>query len=81
MHKKGRKKNEVMSNIVYIRKAYICLYVYIFIINENKILQSDIQSQTQLNIAINILLRIYIFTEYKPANTIIYTYINSDLYY
>ncbi len=42
MHKKGRKKNEVMSNIVYIRKAYICLYVYIFIINENKILQSDI---------------------------------------
>ena len=42
MHKKGRKKNEVMSNIVYIRKAYICLYVCIFIINENKILQSDI---------------------------------------
>ena len=42
MHKKGRKKNEVMSNIVYIRKAYICLYVYILIINENKILQSDI---------------------------------------
>ena len=28
-----------------------------------------------------ILLRIYIFTEHKPVNTIINTYINSDLYY
>ena len=27
------------------------------------------------------LLCIYIFTEHKPLNTIIYTYINSDLYY
>ena len=34
MCKKGRKKNDVMSNIVYIRKAYICLYVYILITNE-----------------------------------------------
>lgn len=42
MCKKERKKNDVTSNIVYIRKAYICLYVYIFIINENKVLQSDI---------------------------------------
>ncbi len=39
MHKKERKKNEVMSNIVYITKAYICLYVYIFITNENYVLQ------------------------------------------
>jgi len=31
--------------------------------------------------ALYILLRIYIFTEHKPLNTIIYTYINSDLYY
>lgn len=35
MCKKERKKNDVMSNIVYVIKAYICLYVYIFIINEN----------------------------------------------
>ena len=37
MCKKGRKKNDVMSNIVYIRKAYICLYVYILITNEKYI--------------------------------------------
>ena len=42
MYKKKRKKNDVTSNIVYIRKAYICLYVYIFIINKNKVLQSNI---------------------------------------
>ena len=41
MHKKGRKKNEVMSNILYIRKAYICLYVYIFNTNEDYILQCN----------------------------------------
>ena len=35
MCKKERKKNDVMSNIVYIRKAYICLYFYIFIASEN----------------------------------------------
>lgn len=35
MYKKERKKNDVMSNIVYITKSYICLYVYIFIINKN----------------------------------------------
>lgn len=35
MCKKERKKNDEMSNIVYIAKAYICLYVYIFITNEN----------------------------------------------
>ena len=35
MCKKERKKNDVMSNIAYIRKAYICLYVYIFIASEN----------------------------------------------
>ena len=35
MCKKERKKNDVMSNIVYIRKAYICLYDYIFIASEN----------------------------------------------
>lgn len=34
MCKKGRKKNNVMSNIEYKTKAYICLYVYIFIINK-----------------------------------------------
>lgn len=39
MYKKERKKNDVMSNIVYITKAYICLYVYIFITNENYVLQ------------------------------------------
>lgn len=31
--------------------------------------------------ALYILLRIYIFTEHKPLNTIIFTYINNDLYY
>ena len=35
MHKKGHKKNETMSNILYVTKVYICLYVYIFIANEN----------------------------------------------
>lgn len=35
MCKKERKKNDEMSNIVYIAKAYICLYVYIFIVNKN----------------------------------------------
>lgn len=35
MCKKERKKNDEMSNIVYIRKAHICLYVYIFIVSEN----------------------------------------------
>lgn len=35
MYKKERKKSDVMSNIVYVRKAYICLYVYIFIASEN----------------------------------------------
>ncbi len=39
MCKKERKKNDVMSNIVHITKAYICLYVYIFIANENYILK------------------------------------------
>ena len=41
MYKKGRKKNNVMSNILYITKAYICLYVYIFNTNEDYILQGD----------------------------------------
>ena len=35
MCKKERKKNDEMSNIVYIAKEYICLYVYIFIVNKN----------------------------------------------
>jgi len=35
MGKKERKNNNVMSNILYVIKAYICLYVYIFIINKN----------------------------------------------
>lgn len=35
MHKKGRKKNEVMSNILYVIKTNICLYVYIFITNKS----------------------------------------------
>ena len=35
MCEKGRKKNNVMSNILYITKAHICLYVYILIANEN----------------------------------------------
>lgn len=34
MCKKGRKNNDVMSNIAYITKMYICLYVYILITNE-----------------------------------------------
>ena len=42
MYKKRRKKNDVMSNIVYITKAYICLYVYIFITSENYVLQLNI---------------------------------------
>lgn len=41
MYKKRRKKNDVMSNIVYITKAYICLYVYIFITSENYVLQHN----------------------------------------
>lgn len=35
MGKKERKNNNVISNILYIIKAYICLYVYILIANEN----------------------------------------------
>lgn len=35
MCNKRRKKNDVMSNILYVIKANICLYVYIFITNEN----------------------------------------------
>lgn len=35
MYKKGRKKNDLMSNIEYKIKVYICLYVYILIANEN----------------------------------------------
>lgn len=35
MHKKERKKNEVMSYILYVIKTYICLYVYILITNKN----------------------------------------------
>ena len=42
MYKKERKKNDVMSNIVHITKAYICLYVYIFITNENYVLKFNI---------------------------------------
>lgn len=38
MHKKGRKKNEVMSNILYVIKVNICLYVYILTVNEIYIL-------------------------------------------
>ncbi len=41
MCKKERKKYDVMSNIMYITKVYICLYVYIFIINENYVLKVD----------------------------------------
>ena len=33
MHKKEHKKDEVKSNILFVIKAYICLYVYIFIKN------------------------------------------------
>lgn len=40
MYKKGRKKNDEISNIVYITKAYMCLYVYIFNTNEDYILQN-----------------------------------------
>lgn len=81
MYKKERKKSDVMSNIVYVIKAYICLYVYIFTTNENCVLQINTYLYSWLNIALYILLRIYIFTEHKPLNTIIYTYINNDLYY
>lgn len=38
MCKKERKKNDVMSNIVHITKAYVCLYVYILTVNEIYIL-------------------------------------------
>ena len=38
MYKKKRKNNDIMSNIVYIIKAYIYLYVYIFNTNEDYIL-------------------------------------------
>lgn len=38
MHKKGRKKDEVISNILYVIKTNICLYVYILITNENYVL-------------------------------------------
>lgn len=41
MCKKERKKNDEMSNIVYIIKVYICLYVYIFNTNEDYILQGN----------------------------------------
>lgn len=39
MCKKERKNNDVMSNIVYVIKAYICLYVYIFITTKNQTLR------------------------------------------
>lgn len=39
MCKKRRKNNDEMSNIVYITKAHICLYVYIFNTNEDYDLQ------------------------------------------
>ncbi len=42
MYKKERKKNDVMSNIVYITKAYICLYFYIFITNKDYVLQHNV---------------------------------------
>lgn len=41
MYKKGRKKNDVISNLLFVIKADICLYVYIFITNENYVLQVD----------------------------------------
>lgn len=41
MYKKGRKKNDVISNLLFVIKADICLYVYIFITNENYALQVD----------------------------------------
>ena len=39
MHKKEHKKDEVMSNILFMIKAYICLYVYIFIKNKGQFLR------------------------------------------
>lgn len=39
MYKKGRKKNDVISNLLFVIKADICLYVYILITNEDYILQ------------------------------------------
>lgn len=41
MYKNERKKNDEMSNLLFVIKAYICLYVYIFITNENYVLQSN----------------------------------------
>ena len=41
MHKKGRKKDEVISNILYVIKTNICLHVYILITNENYVLQRN----------------------------------------
>ena len=41
MHKKEHKKDEVMSNILQVIKAYICVYVYIFNTNEDYILQGN----------------------------------------
>jgi len=41
MYKKERKKNDEMSNLLFVIKAYICLYVYMFITNENYVLQSN----------------------------------------
>lgn len=41
MCKKRRKKNKVLSNILYVIKAYICLYVYILITNKDYILQDN----------------------------------------
>ena len=41
MYKKERKKSDVMSNIVYVIKAYICLYVYILITNKDYVLQNN----------------------------------------
>ncbi len=38
MCKKERKKNDAMSNILYVIKVNICLYVYILTINEIYIL-------------------------------------------
>ncbi len=41
MHKKERKKNDIMSNIMHTTKAYICLYVYIFNTNEDYVFQGN----------------------------------------
>lgn len=41
MCNKRRKKNDIMSNILYVIKANICLYVYIFNTNEDYILQGN----------------------------------------